>query len=107
MLFTLLLIAIGNGYIILTNMAMTSVTSYLSVTVFLSAIAYLLCFLIGFARVHLGDSSAFLSIVFGHPCVDVYAETKGQYLKYKHIYCSCCSCIYIVHFNYFERSGII
>lgn len=82
MLFTLLLIVIGNGYIILTNMAMTSVTSYLSVTVFLSAIAYLLCFLIGFARVHLGDSSAFLSIVFGHPCVDVYAETKGQYLKY-------------------------
>lgn len=82
MLFTLLLIAIGNGYIILANMAMTSVTSYLSVTVFLSAIAYLLCFLIGFARVHLGDSSAFLSIVFGHPCVDVYAETKRQYLKY-------------------------
>lgn len=82
MLFTLLLIAIGNGYIILTDIAMTSITSYLSVTVFLSAIAYFICFLVGFARVHIEDSSNFLSIVFGHPCVDVYADTKGQYFKY-------------------------
>ena len=82
MLFTLLLITLGNGYIMFANVPMTSVTSYLSVTVFLSAVAYFLCFLVGFIRVHIEDTSNFLSILFSHPCVDVYADTKGQYLKY-------------------------
>lgn len=82
MIFTFLLITIVNVYMIYADKMSTSISSYLSLIVFLSLIGYILSFIVGVIRVAIKDSSLLLSKLFEHVCVDVYMDEISTFFKY-------------------------
>lgn len=82
MIFTFLLLTLTNGYLIYANKMTTSISTYLSLIVFLSLIGYLVSFVVGIIRVAIDDRSFLLSKLFEHVCVDVYMNEVKVYFKY-------------------------